>query len=773
MAINRYTQTSPVEFNLPIFSPNFELVAQAMGSQQSNYDQGLEDMNRQIQALSKDYGARDEIIQARQGKIDEIARVYQERGVTEGNRLLKQERRNVLKDHMTGGRAHAIENNFSLYGQYRDQIQKYKDAGNIRKAALLERSLNQYEGIGEGENGIYNSFSGTPIAKEVDSFTKADEYGKGWKADREITGRRKEDGFFITTSEEFIDPAQLKRDVFRALASDSEIMEDLSQEAMLMGLEGGEAQNYIDKKLNEAAQFSSDKHANSKEFEQTRVDWQARDRAKRNHDWSLKLYEEEKPYINPAFNGIEMVDGKHTMVSMSELENQSAGISNIISATRQSFATAHGVDIDALDSRLEGLSGVELNNALQDYNIPIQAYNQMRSFINHKEQELTIANKRRQSAEAFAKQEMGDELNVVNEFNEGLDQALVGREITLTNGRVLSKDEMASILSGNHSTLGMYADKIVSKEELQRYKALSARGGYVLPPEELATMPQDGYDFYTSQSKSKLDIVAKQQNLMDSYLENDSRGRSVAIQTRAYIPVSKDGEPNQKASRELTSQMNNLFLTNHADYLVRSAGEMFDSNGQAVSPEQIMDLMTNEDGKYSVTDSNTSFKYAQSPLGSTGRRMMEVTYSPPNGGTPLIVMRPVPTEMEQQIIHKGQRAKEYDQYGRPNVNAMRINNANQGLHETEVRIQQFRNAATDGVNFEMPTSENPNVKMYNYNPVTGEQSAFTDIFFTTGETLPNGELRVSSADGRSGQRELARHLYPDIINTQDNGETNN
>lgn len=173
MSINRFSQTTPVQFVLPK-TPLEPLVA-ALESKQQRYDAGFaladELSNKYIDSLEQDRARANAITGGWQQRIDNIVEGY-EGDYSRVYKDLYGLKRDITKSFSPQGEAGAIQLSKKNYAERLEEERKRLAKGEITQRQLelwQETTLGGYKGIGEQDSitGAYNTLNPEDIAQYV------------------------------------------------------------------------------------------------------------------------------------------------------------------------------------------------------------------------------------------------------------------------------------------------------------------------------------------------------------------------------------------------------------------------------------------------------------------------------------------------------------------------------------------------------------------------------------------------------------------------------
>lgn len=180
--VNRYNEFQPVEFDLPLFVPNFELLAQSLEQKQNNFDQVNQLASTSFNSLEgKDTETRDLMIKERNDFIDNLANEYA-RGTSQGDKALNDMKRKIVRDHLPGGKAYSIQNQYNTYTEFAKSQKERLEKGEITEAsywASVVKPLEDYKPLGIGDDpsnprnmGLQSRTKAEDVDKFINEFVK-------------------------------------------------------------------------------------------------------------------------------------------------------------------------------------------------------------------------------------------------------------------------------------------------------------------------------------------------------------------------------------------------------------------------------------------------------------------------------------------------------------------------------------------------------------------------------------------------------------------------
>lgn len=156
MAITRFDKFTPRDYNMEWyapkeFMPNFEAWSELLTAQQSKYDSAV----MASQKLPKHLQHRSELAgqykQSVSGAIDDISNTYMTKGLTEGNRKMRDFGLSYSQDWQPGGLAYELEQEYNDYATAQKQIDDYYKANKAEHSVNRRFSLNALNQAAQSE----------------------------------------------------------------------------------------------------------------------------------------------------------------------------------------------------------------------------------------------------------------------------------------------------------------------------------------------------------------------------------------------------------------------------------------------------------------------------------------------------------------------------------------------------------------------------------------------------------------------------------------------
>lgn len=206
MAINRFMQPAQQSISQRWLSPNFQLLAGAMGAAQQEQDQATGMLNKlretQFQHLVSDTEKAEGIYNDIFTTVDNLSTGMAGNGDLRSSRFeIEQYERDLLRRFRPQGDIGKMVSNYNTYAKYAEQLDKMHAEGHLTGGAverLKAKTLEQYEqqgGIGaKDENGRYQNLSTITPAQYFDVGEYLEDAGDGFFADSRENVQVGEDG---------------------------------------------------------------------------------------------------------------------------------------------------------------------------------------------------------------------------------------------------------------------------------------------------------------------------------------------------------------------------------------------------------------------------------------------------------------------------------------------------------------------------------------------------------------------------------------------------
>lgn len=209
-----------------------------------------------------------------------------------GIRAIKDVQRFLHSAKQPGGVYTQFEQSYAAHQDYKNQLEKLYQDEKIsadRKDILEKLSLQRFKG--SFATGEYTPFSGISAAFEQDRLERGLKIGAGWKANKFPAGIiRTPQGYFRADTKERVDANEVFQGVAQGLLSDQAILNDLKQEALLRGLSGNSASEYIMNEVKKIAQLVGEKEGFEATDSKFLKDWVAEENMKQRNRYKLEDY---------------------------------------------------------------------------------------------------------------------------------------------------------------------------------------------------------------------------------------------------------------------------------------------------------------------------------------------------------------------------------------------------------------------------------------------------------------------------------------------------
>jgi len=186
MAYNRFSSRDRLRSTYKPIQPtvNFDLLAKSLERQQGLYDEAKDASSKLPEHLQGDADRVAQYKKAQQEKMNNVANIYETRGIQAGNIARKQLMFDTKEDFGPSGEAYNIQQNYRLGTEYRKQLKKAYQDGKIKEnvyKASLARSFNDFQSYDEDDQ--FTQFEGYTPAHFVDVQKKIDDLAKGFEKD--------------------------------------------------------------------------------------------------------------------------------------------------------------------------------------------------------------------------------------------------------------------------------------------------------------------------------------------------------------------------------------------------------------------------------------------------------------------------------------------------------------------------------------------------------------------------------------------------------------
>lgn len=179
MGTSRYTNYQPVNWDIPIWSPDWKQVDNLLTNQEQGYQLAQQALNAPIDSsnLATDSMVREQLRLDRQQAEADLAKTYaQPNGLHAGNQALQSYLRQIQQEKQPGGVEYQLLKNKTDIEAFQKQTEAKESWSPEKKQAWLQDNLSTYKGaVSEGE---LKGFSGQELSKYVDGITMANKIAK-------------------------------------------------------------------------------------------------------------------------------------------------------------------------------------------------------------------------------------------------------------------------------------------------------------------------------------------------------------------------------------------------------------------------------------------------------------------------------------------------------------------------------------------------------------------------------------------------------------------
>lgn len=177
MGTTRYTDYKPVNWDIPIWSPNWQQVDNLLTNKEQSYQLAQAVLNAPIDAsnLGTDPLVREQLrLEREQAEVD-LAKTYaQPNGLQAGNKALQSYIQQLTKQKQPGGVEYQLMQNKAAIQAYNEKIDKAEGWSPEQKQLWLNMNLSDYKGaVYEGD---LKGFSGQDISKFINDSLYAQKY---------------------------------------------------------------------------------------------------------------------------------------------------------------------------------------------------------------------------------------------------------------------------------------------------------------------------------------------------------------------------------------------------------------------------------------------------------------------------------------------------------------------------------------------------------------------------------------------------------------------
>ena len=173
MGTSRYTDYKSVNWDIPIWSPDWKQVDSLLTNQEQGYQAAQQALNAPIDASS--YGndplLREQLRLNRQQAENDLALTYKSKGVNAGNKALQGYLYQLQQDKNPGGTEYQLMANKKAIQEYNDKIDKAEGWSPEDKKLWFAYNMTDYKGSIQGDS--MKGFSGQDISKFINVSEQA------------------------------------------------------------------------------------------------------------------------------------------------------------------------------------------------------------------------------------------------------------------------------------------------------------------------------------------------------------------------------------------------------------------------------------------------------------------------------------------------------------------------------------------------------------------------------------------------------------------------
>lgn len=251
--VNRYTQFTPLEFNLD--KPDVKVAAVALEQLQKKFDVNLEAADKMkdllIDALPHDRLRANELQKGIAKRVDDVVAAYNG-DYSQATKALYDLKSQIRKEFAPGGEAAEIAQNYKNYGEWRTRQEERIKKGDVSSddfAAANKYYMENFKGtVADPETGLFNRFEADEVAKRVDPDQIIQDVYKNFKPEKIKTATTvfknglKTD---ITTETEGITAERLLPSFEVALQNNPDFAAHIMQRAKFAGVDPETVKTYI------------------------------------------------------------------------------------------------------------------------------------------------------------------------------------------------------------------------------------------------------------------------------------------------------------------------------------------------------------------------------------------------------------------------------------------------------------------------------------------------------------------------------------------------
>lgn len=177
MGTSRYTNYGSVNWDIPIWSPDWKQVDSLLTGQEQGYQLAQQALNAPIDSsnLSIDPMVREQLRLNREQAQADLAKTYaQSNGLQAGNKALQSYLQQINREKQPGGVEYQLMQNKADISAYNEKINKAEGWSPEDKQRWLSMNLSDYKGVLQGEE--LKGFSGQDLSKFINDSLYAQKY---------------------------------------------------------------------------------------------------------------------------------------------------------------------------------------------------------------------------------------------------------------------------------------------------------------------------------------------------------------------------------------------------------------------------------------------------------------------------------------------------------------------------------------------------------------------------------------------------------------------
>jgi len=265
---NRFDTSVANDYNMEFYTPrefipNFEAWDGLLGQYQADKEAAGLIAEKAPQHLSVDAQTAKDYITQNSAAIDKVTNLYTNDEVSVARKAQSDLIRQIRKDWMPGGKAHALEQNYAAVGAYKKQLDEMVGKGKLtgqQRDWLVNSSIQNFGSTIDPTSGKLRNFSGRTPAENMDLYEYAFELADGWKSDKFPAGITKTpQGYYNVATKEFVSEQEVFDNIFNALANNPKAGAYLNQAADMGGFQDAARDNFITSQLTNAAMAAANK----------------------------------------------------------------------------------------------------------------------------------------------------------------------------------------------------------------------------------------------------------------------------------------------------------------------------------------------------------------------------------------------------------------------------------------------------------------------------------------------------------------------------------